>query len=184
MTGHERKARIQIPSPELSDYLLDEEGAVWHKGGHRNGRDKRLTSISFGKAMQCVGDRVGIAFVPTQVVPGIWRMEFAGALEGRPYLGGRSLADFFRHHAFGSGRVQPEWWPQWSRQATEVAASINDEQALIWTVISHLKPDPNARPTLRRFVETVGMPSILDQSSPVIVLGPLARIEIFSPHET
>ncbi|MBM3379246.1 MAG: hypothetical protein FJY39_05830 [Betaproteobacteria bacterium] len=184
MTSHARKARIQIPSPELSGYQLDEEGAVWHKGGHRNGRDKRLTSISFTKAMQCVGERVGLALVPTQVVPGIWKMRFAGALEGMPYLGGRSLADFFRQHAFGPDRVQPEWWPTWSRQATEVAASINDEQAQIWTVISHLKHDRESRPALERFVETVGMHSILDQSSPVIVLGPLARIEIFSARST
>jgi hypothetical protein len=175
--GHIR--RLPFPVPELNDYLIDECGSIWHKGGHRNGRDRRLSSMSFPKAMQCLGERVGIAQIPSQVIPGIWKMRFAGTIEGSPYLGGKSLSDFFRRHAFGPNRVHPKWWPTWSPRTNEVATSIDDDQAPVWTVLLHLKHDSD---TWRNIVQSADVPelhSASHQVSPVVVLGPLAKISTF-----
>jgi hypothetical protein len=171
--------RVQIPSSELSDYLIDADGAVWRKNGHRNGRDKRLASITFRKAMQCLGERVGIALVPLPVIPGIWKMSFAGTVEGQPFLGDKSLSHFFQQHAFGRNRIHPKWWPAWSQRAQEVAASVDDDEAPIWTVLTHLKHGSDALSDFMKSVDDPENVKISHQAGPIVVLGPLARFAIF-----
>ena len=132
--------RLNLHVLGLKQYLIDENGSLWRHGGERNGRDRRLQSMSFAMCMRRLGrDYSSHNLVPWPVIPGVWVLLPATRIpEEVPYLAHLSLDEFFRRHCFGEQREHPPGWPIWDRQINDAAARLNAERSSSWFTLSDI----------------------------------------------
>ena len=157
--------RLRLPVSGLDQYLVDAHGSLWKHGGERNGRDRRLSAMSFAMCMRRLGRKYSsYNLVPWPVIPGVWAMLSVTSIpEEVPYLAHLPLDELFRMHCFGSKREQMPGWPKWSSRIEQAASRIDAEQSSMWFSLSDISS--------AGWIDTV-------TPTPVAVLGPLAFLAV------
>lgn len=157
--------RLRLPVSGLEQYLVDAHGSLWKHGGERNGRDRRLSAMSFAMCMRRLGRKYSsYKLMPWPVIPGVWALLHVTDLpEDVPYLAHLPLDELFRTHCFGSKREHLPGWPKWSSRIEQAASSIDAEQGSMWFSLSDISS--------AEWIETV-------TPTPVAILGPLAFLAV------
>jgi len=157
--------RLRLPVSGLEQYLVDANGSLWKHGGERNGRDRRLSAMSFAMCMRRLGRKYSsYNLEPWPLIPGVWAMLHVGSIpDSVPYIAHSPLDELFRTYCFGSKREHVPGWPKWSSQIEQAASSIDAEKASMWFSLSDISS--------AGWIDGV-------TRTPVAVLGPLAFLAV------